>query len=164
MTRGTRRLLIEIRALVDSINTALIVREPGTALAQEAYDGLRRQVTQATSERRAHLVELVRLQEAIDHGVSADGLRRLVAGWSEQAGLRRCVDPGRRELFEVIGEPSDDLEVVNAAWVAGDPPMLVQPGTLRARASEPSRQPSNDAKVNGEQDNGASQQVGEGER
>lgn len=125
--------LAVIREQVSAINTALIVREPGTARSVEAYEGLRRQVAQATTERRAHLVELVRLSEAIDRGVPVEKLGELVAGWSEQAGLRRIDDPSERRLFEVVGEvePGHELEVVNPAWVAGSDAMLIRPGLAR---------------------------------
>lgn len=132
-----RQLLAELealRAIVSSINTALIVREPGTALSAEAFDGLRRQIAQVASDRRAHLVELSRLLDALDKGVSSDQLERLVAGWAEQAGLRRVWDTDIIDRFEIIGERhgSTPLEVVQPAWVAGDDPVvLVRPGLAR---------------------------------
>lgn len=137
MMARTRRELSEIKELVSSINTALIVREPGTALAADAYDGLRRQVSKATTERRAHLVELVRLLEAIDNGVSGDALRRLVEGWADQAGLSRLSDPTPPEAFEIIddGDRAGPLEVINPAWVAGD--VLIKQGLARRTDSEP---------------------------
>lgn len=134
MLRKLRTEISEIKQLVSSINTALIVREPGTAVAAEAYDGLRRQVAQATAERRAHLVELVRLLEALDSGVSGDSLQRLVQEWANQAGLERWPDPEPREFFEVMGDGDGPVEVVHPAWVAAGPEtVLVKPGLLRRR-------------------------------
>lgn len=136
MLRKLRTEISEIKQLVSSINTALIVREPGTAMAAEAYEGLRRQVAQATTERRAHLVELVRLIEALDSGVSGDSLHRLVHGWANQAGLERWPDPEPREFFEVIGDADEPVEVVHPAWVATGPDtVLVKPGLLRSRSA-----------------------------
>ena len=135
LLRTLRENVAEIRQMVSSINTALIVREPGTALAADAYEGLRRQVASAASDRRAHLIELVRIQEALDNDVSIESLQRLVAGWSEQAGLRRWEDPEPREFFEIIGDGDGDLELVQPAWVAGEPAELVKPGLLQRSAA-----------------------------
>ena len=131
-----RRDLGEIKELVSSINAALIVREPGTALAADAYDGLRRQVSQATAERRAHLVELVRILEAIDNGVSGESLHRLVEGWADQAGLSRLCEPTPPEAFDIIddGDQAGPLEVINPAWVAGD--VLIKQGLARRTSHE----------------------------
>lgn len=141
MRKRERALLEElsiVHEMVSSINTALIVREPGTAVAADAFDGLRRQVAQATAERRAHLIELSRLLEALDKGVSGDQLERLVSGWADQAGLRQSWDSDQVEWFEIIGErkSADPLEVAQPAWVAGDPPVLVRPGVARRIESE----------------------------
>lgn len=139
-----------IREQVSAINSALIVREPGTARSVDAYDGLRRQVAQASSDRRTHLVELVRLTEAIEGGLPTDKLGELVASWTEQAGLVRVTDGSHRELFEVLGgEDSDaELEVLNPAWVAGEPPMLVRPGLARRKPATPDQ--VRDGRVDGE--------------
>jgi hypothetical protein len=131
MLRKLRQDIGELKAMVSSINSALIVREPGTALAAEAYEGLRRQVAQATAERRAHLVELVRVLEALDNGVTGESLQRLVAGWADQAGVRRWEAVEPVDYFEVIGDGEGQLEVVNAAWVVDDPPKLIKPGLAR---------------------------------
>ena len=145
MFRKLYREMAEVKALVASINSALIVREPGTALAAEAYDGLRRQIARAASDRQAHLVELVRTIEALDNGVSGESLRRLVEGWAEQAGLRRWEEPTPADFFEVMGEGEGPLEIVNPAWIAGDPVMLVKPGLARrAQPPEPSRSDATD--------------------
>jgi len=39
-----RHHVAELHRMVTSINTALIVREPGTALSADAYDGLRKTI------------------------------------------------------------------------------------------------------------------------
>lgn len=137
MRSKARQDLAEVKQLVSSINSALIVREPGTALAAEAYEGLRRQVAQATAERHAHLTQLVRILEALDKGVSAESLQLLVEQWAEQAGLRRWHEPDPAEFFEVMGTGDGPLEVLQPAWVGSEPPALVKPGLMKRHPASP---------------------------
>jgi len=55
-----------IRDLVREINVALVVRDPGSALSAQAYEGLRRQVATAAAEKRLHLVHLARLSSSVE--------------------------------------------------------------------------------------------------
>lgn len=128
-----REDVTQMKDMVHSINTALIVREPGTARSSEAYDGLRRQVAAATTERRNHLLELVRMLEALNSHMSRDQLRALVGDWVEQAGLRRWDDASVTEFFDHIGDGDGPVEVVNSAWVIGDPVTLVKAGLARRK-------------------------------
>jgi hypothetical protein len=137
MRSKLRQDVEEVKSLLGSINSALIVREPGTALAADAYDGLRRQVAAATAERHAHLAQLVRILEALDNGVSAESLQQLVEQWAEQAGLRRWDKPDPVELFEIMGTGDGPLEVVQPAWVDGDQSNLVKQGLLKRHKSPP---------------------------
>lgn len=148
MRRKLRQDVSEIKQLVSSINSALIVREPGTALAAEAYEGLRRQVAQATAERRAHLTQLVRILEALDSGVSAESLQSLVEQWADQAGLRRWHEPDPAEYFDIIGNGDGSLEVLQPAWVGGEPAALIKPGLLKrhdSSAAKETQEPADDA-------------------
>lgn len=131
--RRLREDVAQMKETLNSINTALIVREPGTARASEAYDGLRRQVAAATTERRNHLLELVRMLEALDSQASRDQLRILVGDWAGQAGLQRWDDTSVTEFFDHIGDGDGPVEIVNSAWVIGDPAALVKAGLVRRR-------------------------------
>lgn len=126
--------LAELTHLVSRIETALVVRDPGNAMAAEAYEGLRRNVVASMRERRSHLMQLVRFEDALDRGVDPEGLRQLVHEWSLQAGLERCTDTSREDFFEILADgDGDELIVERPAWVdaAGETPVLVQLGLAR---------------------------------
>jgi hypothetical protein len=137
---GRRRQLDDIQESLHKIEAALVVRDPGTVRSVEAYDGLKKQVAAAMRHRRQHLVQLAQLTEALDEGVSLEGLRALTDDWSRQAGIRRWSVPDPLHFFEVTGGQADSYEVITPAWVdgEGDDAVLVKTGRLRAVTDKPS--------------------------
>jgi len=138
-----RQLLGQLERHSDRISTVLMVREPATSDAADAYEGLRRQVVNAFAERRSHLSQLVQLDDALSRGADARTLAAMVASWLEQASLRRVQDftgPGRRELFDVLGDPGDHMEVVAPAYVDDLTGRPVRLGRIQA-AVTPQRLP-----------------------
>jgi hypothetical protein len=97
----------EVARQLDSIYTALVIRDPGTAVSSEAFEGLRRQIIAGAQERMAHLVQLAEIDVAISAGADADTLSRMVHSWLSQAAV------------ELIHTPTDDLRFEQ---VAGDGP------------------------------------------
>jgi hypothetical protein len=130
-----RQLLGQVERHGDRMSTILMVREPGTSDAADAYEGLRKQLLIAVTERRSHLSQLVQLDDALSRGVDPRTLTAMVGNWLEQASLRRVRDfsePDHRELFEILGDPGDDLEVVSPAYVDELTGRPVRLGRLRA--------------------------------
>jgi hypothetical protein len=117
------------------INIALIVREPGTARAAEAYEGLRKSVATAARERRQHLAQLVEFADAIDRGASVETLRQRCEQWCLEAGLERRSDVVP-EWFSVVEGEGPVLEVMEPAWVDGSSGQLVKQGTARRLPGE----------------------------
>ena len=56
------------------IKTVLIVKEPNTVQASQAYDGLRKQVVAAAAERRSHLAQLVAMSVAVSRATAVSDL------------------------------------------------------------------------------------------
>jgi hypothetical protein len=112
------------------IDIALIVREPGTARAAEAYEGLRKGVATAARERRQHLAQLVEFVDAVERGATVETLRRRCEQWCLEAGLERRADVVP-EWFSVVEGEGPVLEVVEPAWVDGTSGQLVKQGTAR---------------------------------
>ncbi|MCD0447616.1 hypothetical protein LO762_00165 [Actinocorallia sp. API 0066] len=113
---------------------ALTLQNPGSTVAAEAYDGLRKQIVAAMSERAQHLVQLVQLDAALARGVDAEGLRPLVGEWIEQARLVRIDDPAHpraAELFTALDEGDGPVEVVTPAYVDGNTDRVVRAGEVR---------------------------------
>ena len=85
------RQLDQLDRRSEKMEVILMVREPTAGVAAEAYDGLRKQVVAAMTERMAHLQQLVQLDAALTAGADADGW----ASWcaASPTGLAR---PGDR--------------------------------------------------------------------
>lgn len=127
-----------LQAKLERIDAALVVRDPGNARSVEAYDGLRKQVAASMRERRAHLVQLMQLSDALDRDASKETLAALSEEWCLQTGLRRWTDLGPPEFFETAEGDGQLVEVLAPAWVdVSDPlsPVLIRQGMARAGGS-----------------------------
>ena len=138
----TKDALRDMAQLLDRIWVALIVRDPGTSLSADAYDGLRKQVAAAAQQRFAHLVQLAQFREALERSADVASLRNLVAEWMEQAGLDLVDDPGRPELYEVVAGSGAAREVIAPAFVDRATNRVIKQGT--AKAFDPSSAESGD--------------------
>lgn len=122
------------------IKTVLIVKEPNTVHASEAYDGLRKQVVAAASERRSHLAQLVAMSVAVSRAESTLDLAPQVQEWMEQAGVvtRSNVPEGSdvSHVFEDIGGEGlvGPIEIVEPAYFDSQTGSLIRLG--RARLEE----------------------------
>ena len=110
--------LAEIRNGLELIKTVVMIREPSTVQAAEAYDGLRRQVIAGAAERTAHLQQLARLDSEVTRGASIDDMRRLLRDLLAEAGLHRLseVEVGNEAAFDDVGGKGDGWEVVEPAY------------------------------------------------
>lgn len=130
MMRTSKRL-DEIDRHLDRIYTALVVRDPGTPLSADAYEGLRKQVVAGAGERRAHLVQLTEFDLALRRGASIDDLVLLTKQWLAQAGVDVVDDPSRRELYEGLDQSDVAVEVELPAYVERDTARLIRQGRMR---------------------------------
>ncbi len=129
-----RGSLDQLDRRVDKMETILIIREPSSVAAGDAYEGLRKQVTAAVSERLNHLSQLVQLHAAVAGGADARALSQLVESWFEQAGLLRVDDPGHPQahaLFKVVEDKDGAPEVIDPAYVDSITGRVIRPGRLR---------------------------------
>jgi hypothetical protein len=104
--------LDELRDLVVRIDTALIVRDPGTVRSAEAYDGLRKQVVASAGERRRMSVFLTELAEALRKDEPMDSLSARAQEWLLQASIAVVDDPMICEVFDIVGEGDDTTPAV----------------------------------------------------
>jgi hypothetical protein len=130
-----RKRFEAIEHKLDLVYTALVVRDPGTSLAAEAYEGLRRQVIAGAQERNAHLAQLVEIDLAARRGVSAHDLKGLSTQWMSQANLVAIDDPSQRDLFEGSISGDANVEVVEPAYVDAANGRLMRQGRLRETTS-----------------------------
>lgn len=144
MTRRWRELretLARISSQLDQLDRRtekmeliLMVREPSSAVAAEAYDGLRKQVVNAVTDRNAHLAQLAQLDSALGAGAGAESVARLVSGWVEQASLVRVFDPERHQpdlLFEMVEDLGGRFEVLEPGYVDAVTGRVIRRGRSR---------------------------------
>lgn len=121
----------------EKMETILMVREPASGAAAEAYDGLRKQIVAAVGERTAHLKQLAQLDAALTAGASADVVAKLVRDFADQAALERVKDaehPERDLLFETVEDLGGRYEVLEAAYVDAKTGRVIRRGSVRATA------------------------------
>lgn len=117
MTRFDRERLVEIQSLLERIDAALIVRDPGTARSADAFDGLRKQITYAAKTRRTHVSHLLALDESIRTGGNLDLVAARVTEYLRELGVERLFDVSRVDAFDIVGDPTGDVEVLEPAIV-----------------------------------------------
>jgi hypothetical protein len=132
-----RESLDQLDRRVDKMETILIIREPSSVAAGDAYEGLRKQVMAAVSERLAHLSQLVQLHAAVAGGADGRVLTTLVDNWFEQAALLRVDDPAHPQahaLFEVVEDRGGAAEVIDPAYVDSITGRVIRTGRIRRLA------------------------------
>lgn len=118
------------RRLVDLMTTG----GSTSAVAADAYDGLRRQVLSASADRMAHLAQLVQLRHTVANASSVEELAKHIDGWMEMADLRTVTDldhPEGDTLFEVLGGEGSGFELLEPAYVDGRSGRVVRQGRVR---------------------------------
>lgn len=137
--------LLRLEHQAELIKTVLIVREPETVHAANAFEGLRKQVVAAAAERRSHLNQLVSMAVAAARATSVGDLEAQVAEWLNQAGVRELHDvpDGARpqDVFENLEgaslEGATSFEVVEPAYVDERTGMLLRLGRVRSAVAPP---------------------------
>lgn len=147
--RSTRALVEQTHQIVDRIQMALITRE--TNMAIEAYDGLRKAVTGAQSQRHAHIADLARLHRAMLGGADTTSIRSHLDEMLDAVGVRPLADPALLPsnvpiefFFEVLGGDGDAWEVIAPAYADTNWAVAAR-GRIRAVPSKPAGQLPTDA-------------------
>jgi hypothetical protein len=114
---GNRRRIQAIWMLLERIDAGLITRDPGNARSAEAYDGLRKQVNQASKNRRIHVSHLLSLSDSIERGAEYQLVKDRVGDFLAELGISHSSDLSRPDFFEVKGGSGDFLECLVPAIV-----------------------------------------------
>ena len=147
--REAEQMLTTIERQVDRIHTALIVRDPGSTLSVDAYEGLRKQVIAAASARLQYVAQLAEFDVALRRGANVEDLATLVEGWLVQAGIETVVDPSVAGAWEVDVADNGTAEVALPAYVDTVTGRLVRQGRLR-----PTSSPRNSESLNADEAHG----------
>jgi hypothetical protein len=135
--RQTRDLTEQIERRLDKMETVLIIREPSSTVAAEAYDGLRKQIITALSERQAHVTQLVQFAAALDSGADLPTLSSMVAGWLESANVIATSDPHTPDadiLFQMVEDLGGPVDVLAPAYVDTATNRVIRQGRIRKAA------------------------------
>lgn len=149
------QLLLELQEQIkdlqhqaELIKTVLIVKEPNTVQASQAFEGLRKQVIASATERRSHLAQLVTFAVAVSRATSVDDLKPQVREWIEQSGIQQVTGliEGKSvdELYEDIsGEGlSGKIQILEPAYVDSQTGATIRLGRARSLGPTPAADPA----------------------
>lgn len=115
-----RQQLHRIEILLNKLDAAVVVRDPGNARAAEQYEGLRKQLGLAAKNHRVHVSHLLSISDSIHKGASIDLIRDRVDDFLAELGVERITKAANPDLFEIVetieGE-SDGFEILEPAVV-----------------------------------------------
>jgi hypothetical protein len=110
----------QIRLLLERLDAAVVVRDPGNARSAEAFDGLRKSILVSSKNHRTHIAHLLSLSDSLERGGSIELIRERVNDFLFELGVKRVSEPLHLEMFEIIevieGE-NDGFEVLEPAIV-----------------------------------------------
>ena len=109
--------LDRIEALLNRLDAAVVVRDPGNARSAEAFDGLRKLMIQSGTSRRSHVSHLLSLADSIERDAPMELIRDRVNDFLLELGISRSTDVSRPEFFELVEGEGDDLECVVPAVI-----------------------------------------------
>jgi hypothetical protein len=112
--------LQHIRVLLERLDAAVVVRDPGNARSAEAFDGLRKSVLVSSKNHRTHIAHLLSLADSMERGASNELIRERVNDFLFELGVKRIselVHPEMFEILEVVEGEKDGFEVLEPAIV-----------------------------------------------
>lgn len=121
-----RSQLIRIENLLQRLDAAVVVRDPGSARAAEMYEGLRKQIIQSGKNHRMHLSHLIALQDSIERGADIDLIRDRVNDYLNELGIQKTSDTTHIDSFEVIEGEGSNFECIEPAIIE-----LLEDGSIR---------------------------------
>lgn len=109
--------LDRIEALLNRLDAAVVVRDPGNARSAEAFDGLRKLMIQSGTSRRSHVAHLLSLADSIEREAPMELIRDRVNDFLLELGISRSTDVSCPEFFEVVEGEGDGFECLVPAVV-----------------------------------------------
>ena len=112
-----RSQLGRIENLLQRLDAAVVVRDPGSARAAEMYEGLRKQIIQSGKNHRMHLSHLIALQDSIERGADIELIRDRVNDYLNELGIQKTSDTSHIDSFEVVEGEGSNFECIEPAIV-----------------------------------------------
>lgn len=120
---------------LERVDAAIVVRDPSTPYAAEAYEGLRKQVQHASQQQRLYLSTLINLLDDIAAGATVNTLNLRMRDRLNESGVRELSDPD--QMPEAFTEVESTVPT-RSAWVlvfTDGSAVVIRPGTRHARAA-----------------------------
>ena len=112
-----RAQLLRIESLLNRLDSAVVVRDPGNTRSAEAYDGLRKQITQSGKNHRTHMAHLLSLSDSLERGADINLIRDRVNDFMNEIGLQRTTDISMEHVFEIVEGEGSGLECIEPAVI-----------------------------------------------
>jgi len=112
-----RSQLGRIENLLQRLDAAVVVRDPGSARAAEMYEGLRKQIIQSGKNHRMHLSHLIALHDSIERGADIELIRDRVNDYLIELGIQKTSDTSHIDSFEVVEGEGSNFECIEPAIV-----------------------------------------------
>lgn len=125
--------LADVVQLLQRLDAAVVVRDPGNARSAEAFEGLRKTILAAGKARRAHIAHLLSLSDSIGRGASLETISERISDFLDEIGLRHVTDVTHPEWFDTTEGEGDSLECLTPAVVDESEigTTLIRAGTAR---------------------------------
>jgi len=121
-----RSQLARIEKLLERLDAAVVVRDPGSARAAEMYEGLRKQIIQSGKNHRMHISHLIALKESIERGAEIELIRDRVNDYLAELGIQKTTDTSHIDSFEVVEGEGSSFECVEPAIIE-----VLEDGSIR---------------------------------
>ena len=121
-----RSQLGRIENLLQRLDAAVVVRDPGSARAAEMYEGLRKQIIQSGKNHRMHLSHLIALQDSIERGADIELIRDRVNDYLIELGIQKTSDTSHIDSFEVVEGEGSNFECIEPAIIE-----VLEDGSIR---------------------------------
>lgn len=112
-----RSQLSRIENLLQRLDAAVVVRDPGSARSAEMYEGLRKQIIQSGKNHRMHLSHLIALQESIERGADIELIRDRVNDYLNELGVKKTSDTTYIDSFEIVEGEGSNFECIEPAVI-----------------------------------------------
>lgn len=109
--------LRKIEILLERLDAAVVVRDPGNAHSADAYEGLRKSILLSGKNHRSHIAHLLSLSDSLERGADLELVRNRVNDFLFELGVVRFSDLNYPAFFEVIEGEGAVLELVETAVV-----------------------------------------------
>jgi hypothetical protein len=117
---GNRNRLERVERLLERLDAAVVVRDPGNARSAEQFEGLRKQIALAAKNHRVHVAHLLSLSDSARKGASLELLSERIEDFLAELGVTRISEYLHPDLFDVVETvegAADGIEVLEPAVV-----------------------------------------------